>query len=101
MGSVLYFGGEKTVFLHQTLRTRFWLFLISLFLKEFPQAFLRAKIIVSPFYSLLNGVSLRYVGLTIRVLNQFFWLGWLAQFLPPHEHVLDKVVENPVKQKKK
>ena len=69
------------------------------FLTKFSQAFLAAKMIGFPVYSLFNGSSLRNIGLAIGILNKLFCLSSLRPFFPPNGHVFNKVVENPVKEK--
>ena len=39
--------------------------------------------------------------MAIRVLNQFFWLRFLASFFPPPRDVFNKIVKNGVKEEKK
>jgi len=70
------------------------------FLKKFSQAFLTAKIVISPLDSLPNRCSFRNIGLAIRVFNKFFRLRFPAPFFPPHGHVFNKVVKNQVKEEK-
>jgi hypothetical protein len=99
--SILYLGGEKTVFLYEFRCLSLWLFLSFLFFKKFSQAFLSAKIVISPFHSLPNGCLPKDIGLAIGVLNKFLWLRLSPPFVPPHHHIFNKVVKNRIEEEKK
>jgi hypothetical protein len=87
--------------LYEFRRLSLWFFLSLLFFKKFSQAFLSAKIVISPFHSLPDGSSLRDIGLAIWVLNKLLWLRLSAPFVPPHHHVFNEVVKNRIEQEKK
>ena len=54
------------------------IFLRFLFFKEFFQAFLTTKILISSFYSFPKGSSPRDIGLARGILNQLFRAGFSA-----------------------
>jgi len=71
-----------------------------LLLKKPAQTFAVAKIKIFSRYSLFHGRSLWNIGLTIWILNKFFWLSLMVHFSPPGGHIPDKEVERIIKNEK-
>jgi hypothetical protein len=72
-----------------------------LFIKEFPQTFLTAEIIISSLHFFSNGSSLCDIGLAIGILNKFFGLKPPIQFFALREYVFNKVAKDRREKEKK
>lgn len=79
----------------------FKLFSRCLLPKEFSQAFPVTEIVLSSSNSFPNRSSLLDIGLTIGILNKFFWFRLPIEFFPQFEYPIHQVVKDRIKKKKK
>ena len=93
---------EKKLNSYLRLRVEVFQFFSRCFLfKEFSQTFLVTEIVISPSDSFSNGSSLLDIGLTIGILDEFFWFRLPIQFLPLFKYPIHQVAKDRIKKKKK